>query len=106
MWRLENGRLLPYLHTEFRLRVGPDYPRQKLDPIYVNSAVVDAVWTRVIEEGSTTGNTVIPYFTEPMLSITLDSLDDFVMAELVIRSISSGRQGAVEYTHLQDFMRT
>jgi len=105
MWRIENGQLVPYLQTEFRLRVGPDYPRQQLESLYVSSAVVDAVWTRVIEEGSTTGNTVIPYLTDPMLSITLDSLHDFVRAELVIRTLDLGRTDSVEPPPLHDLRR-
>lgn len=106
MWRIEHGQLVPYLETEFRLRVGPDYPRQKLEPIYVSSAVVDAVWTRIIEEGSTTGKAVIPYFTDPMLSVTLDSLHDFAIAESVIRTLDLGRTDSVDLPRPHDLRRS
>ena len=84
MWRIESGRLLSYLETEFRLRVGPDYPRQQLEPIYVSTGVVDAVWTRVIEQGSTTGDNVVPYIIDPMRSLDLDTVEDFILADMLM----------------------
>lgn len=85
MWRIEDGRLSPYLQTEFRLRVGPDYPRQKLEPVYISTGVVDAVWSKVIDEGSTTGTHVLSYITDPIKSLDLDTADDFIVAEIIMR---------------------
>ena len=84
MWHIEEGLLLPYLRTEFRLRVGPDYPRQILDTIYVSTGVVDALWRRVIDEGSTTGNNIVPYITDPIKSLDLNTPDDFIVAEAIM----------------------
>ena len=87
MWRIEGGRLSPYLQTEFRLRVGPDYPRQKLEPVYISTGVVDAVWSKVIDEGSTTGTNVLSYITDSIRSLDLDTPDDFIIAEAVMRDL-------------------
>ncbi len=95
MWRNEDRRLLPYVDTEFRRRVGPDYPRQKLEAVYISTGVVDAVWSRVVIEGSTTGDHVIPYPTDPMKSVDLDTAEDFVFAEFLIGKhnlIAQGQQ--------------
>lgn len=87
MWRLEGGRLEPYLRTEFRKRVGPDYPRQKLEQVYVSTGVVDAVRREVVEGGSTTGTKVLPYLTDPATSVDLDTPHDFVLAEMLMRTL-------------------
>lgn len=85
MWELRDGKLVPYLETEFRLRVGPDYPRQKLPPVYISYGLVDAVRTEVVENGSTTGTFVIPYFVEPSVAVDIDQPHDFIIAETLMR---------------------
>lgn len=85
MWELEGERLVPYLKTEFRLRVGPDYPRQKLEPVYISCGLVDAVRTEVVKNGSTTGTFVIPYFVDPAIAVDLDQPHDFVVAETLMQ---------------------
>lgn len=90
MWELEDGRLVPYLKTEFRYRVGPDYPRQKLSPVYISCGLVDAIRTEVVENGSTTGTFVIPYLVDPDVAVDLDHPQDFVVAETFMRLIDFG----------------
>lgn len=85
MWELEEGRLVPYLKTEFRLKVGPDYPRQKLPPVYISCGVADAIRTEVVESGSTTGNFVAPYFVDPSAATDIDQPHDFIVAEALMR---------------------
>jgi len=84
MWELEGDLLLPYLKTELRANVGPDYPRQKLDQLYVSSGVVDAVRTEVVRSGSTTGGAVHAYITDDMVSVDLDTHLDFMVAEALL----------------------
>jgi CMP-N,N'-diacetyllegionaminic acid synthase len=84
MWELVDGRLVPYLKTEFRLRVGPDYPRQKLERVYISCGLVDAVRTEVVENGSTTGTFVVPYLFDPRLAVDLDYAQDFLVAETLM----------------------
>jgi CMP-N-acetylneuraminic acid synthetase len=85
MWELDGTRLTPYLKTEFRARVGPDYPRQDLQPLYVSSGVVDAVRRDVLEGGSTTGDHVEAYVTAPNTSVDIDTELDFAVAEQLIK---------------------
>ena len=89
MWEVVGERLVPYLKTEFRLRVGPDYPRQKLAPLYVSSGLVDAVRREVVEAGSTTGDFVVPYFPDSILSVDLDSPYHFILAEVLLKALNS-----------------
>jgi CMP-N,N'-diacetyllegionaminic acid synthase len=84
MWRLDGDRLFPHLDTEFRARVGPDYPRQQLERLYVSSGVVDVVTADVIRAGSTTGENVRAYTTDATTSVDLDTELDFRMAEMLL----------------------
>lgn len=84
MWRMERDRLTPYVTTEFRARVGPDYPRQLLDEVYVSSGLVDAVRTEFVERGTTTGDDVRAYVTAADRSVDLDTELDFMLAEALL----------------------
>lgn len=87
MWELEGNRLVPYLKTEFRRQVGPDYPRQKLEPLYISKGVVDVVRSEVVEAGSMTGDDVRPYFVDPVRTIDIDTPLDLQIAEALITEL-------------------
>jgi CMP-N-acetylneuraminic acid synthetase len=89
MYRLKGESLLPYLTSEFRMRVGPDYPRQQLEPLYISAGVVDAVRTEVVEAGSTEGRTIIPYLVDSERYVNLDTVRDFEIAEVVLKRLRS-----------------
>ena len=84
MYRLADDRLVPYSDTEFRRQVGPDYPRQRLEPLYLSAGVVDAVRREVVEAGSTEGTQVVAYFADPTRYVNLDTLRDFEAAEALL----------------------
>jgi CMP-N-acetylneuraminic acid synthetase len=88
MYRLEGGRLVPYLHTVERSLRGPDVPRQSLEPIYLSAGVVDAVRREVVESNSTEGAWVAPYFADPARYVNLDSPRDFEIAEALFKTLS------------------
>lgn len=86
MWRLEGDRLQPYADTPLWREVGPDYPRQKLEPVYWSAGVVDAIRARtILELGSTVGQVVEPFFVHESLMIDLDTEVDFIVAEALIQ---------------------
>ena len=84
MWRLREGRLHPYEDTPLWRKVGPDCPRQILEPAYWSAGLVDAIRREVIERGSTTGDLVVPYLVDPLPCVDLDTERDFVIAEAVL----------------------
>jgi CMP-N,N'-diacetyllegionaminic acid synthase len=96
MWSVNGDRLEPYLQTSFRRRVGPDYPRQELEPLLVSSGLVDAVRTEVVERGSTTGSDVRAFFTDPADSIDLDTELDFEIAEALLGDGLRGPSSSAE----------
>lgn len=92
MWELHGDRLVPYLKTEFRRQVGPDYPRQKLPPLYVSKGMVDAVRSDVVRGGSTTGQDVRAYIVDPFRAIDIDTPLDFRMAELGMAELKAWKE--------------
>ena len=63
-------------------------PRQALPPVYLQNASVDVIRTRVIEQGSMTGNRVLAFEMPHMFDI--DDLQDMAIASQVA-SLLSGR---------------
>ena len=85
MWRLAGERLVPYLDTTFRRAVGPDVPRQRLEPVYWSAGLVDGIRRATITAlRSTTGERVLPYFVDPDPCVDLDTPHDFLVAEAVL----------------------
>lgn len=85
MWRFRGGRLGPYEDTPLWREVGPDCPRQILEPAYWSAGLVDAIRREVIEGGSTVGQHVVPYPVDPEPCVDLDTEHDFVIAEVVLQ---------------------
>jgi CMP-N,N'-diacetyllegionaminic acid synthase len=95
MWRLADNRLEPYLDTPFRKAVGPDFPRQKLEPVYWSAGLVDGIRTATIADlHSTTGERVLPYFVDADACVDLDTPHDFRVAEAVL---TIARQEGLEW---------
>ena len=93
MWRLRDGRLAPYEDTPLWRRVGPDCPRQILEPAYWSAGLVDAIRREVVEAGSTVGEVVVPFLVEPTPCVDLDTEHDFAIAEAVLELLR--REGAL-----------
>lgn len=52
MWYLgKDNKLIPVIKTRFRISHGPDYPRQKLRPVYLQDGYIDATRSKFILNG-------------------------------------------------------
>ncbi|HEX3244499.1 MAG TPA: acylneuraminate cytidylyltransferase family protein [Chloroflexota bacterium] len=86
MWRLEGEALLPFQDTPLWRQVGPDYPRQKLEPVYWSAGLVDAIRREtILELESTVGDRVVAFPVEADLLIDLDTERDFMIAEALLQ---------------------
>jgi N-acylneuraminate cytidylyltransferase len=86
MWLREpDGRIEPYLKTQFRLDRGPDVPRAQLEDIYWQNGVVDVTRREVIlEQRVMIGRRVAGLVTQPAESIDIDTPLDLQLAELLL----------------------
>ncbi|MCC6176784.1 MAG: acylneuraminate cytidylyltransferase family protein [Chloroflexi bacterium] len=94
MWRMgPDGRLGPYEDTPLWRELGPDCPRQILQPAYWSAGLVDAIRSEVVLAGSTVGRVVVPYLVDAKPCVDLDTEHDFVIAEVVLAHLR--REGAL-----------
>jgi CMP-N-acetylneuraminic acid synthetase len=95
MWRMRpDGKLGPYEDTPLWRKLGPDCPRQILEPAYWSAGLVDAIRRETIERGSTTGEVVVPYPVDREPCVDLDSEHDFVIAEVVLGLLRAAKAEA------------
>ncbi len=87
MWRIKKGVFLePYLQTAFRLKYGPDVPRQKLEPIYWQNAVIDITRPKfILKENRIFGDKLVTMIMSLEDSVDLDSILDFKIATQIMR---------------------
>lgn len=91
MWRLDGEVLHPYQDTPLWRQVGPDYPRQKLEPVFWSAGLVDAIRREtILEHGSTVGHHTVAYPVNPEFLIDLDTERDFLIAEALLQ-VEGGR---------------
>ena len=98
MWKMHtnqdgSGRLGPYEDTPLWRKLGPDCPRQILEPAYWSAGLVDCIRADVAAGGSTIGETVVPYLVNADLCVDLDTDHDFIIAEAVLALLQ--REGAL-----------
>jgi CMP-N,N'-diacetyllegionaminic acid synthase len=93
MWKMHDGALGPYEDTPLWRKLGPDCPRQILEPAYWSAGLVDVIRTEVVERGSTIGEHVVPYLVNPEPCVDLDTDHDFIIAEAVLALLR--REGAL-----------
>jgi len=93
MWKMGDGRLGPYEDTPLWRKLGPDCPRQILEPAYWSAGLVDVIRTETVERGSTIGEVVVPYLVDPEPCVDLDTDHDFIIAEAVLSLLR--REGAL-----------
>ena len=95
MWRQIGDRLEPYVDSPFRRQVGPDYPRQKLEPVFWSAGLVDGIRRATITKlRSTTGERVLPYLVDAAACVDLDTPHDFLVAEAIL---TIARQEGLEW---------
>jgi CMP-N-acetylneuraminic acid synthetase len=93
MWKLHGDRLGPYEDTPLWRKLGPDCPRQILEPAYWSAGLVDVIRADVVQRGSTIGETVVPYLVNADVCVDLDTDHDFIIAEAVLALLR--REGAL-----------
>ncbi len=95
MWKMRaDGKLGPYEDTPLWRELGPDCPRQILEPAYWSAGLVDAFRREVVERGSTIGDVVVPYPVDREPCVDLDTDHDFVIAEVVLGLLQRRAAGA------------
>ncbi|PIU01785.1 acylneuraminate cytidylyltransferase family protein [bacterium (Candidatus Torokbacteria) CG09_land_8_20_14_0_10_42_11] len=87
MWRIRKGIFLDsYLKTAFRLKYGPDVPRQKLSPVYWQNAVIDITRPKfILEQNRVFGKKLATLIMSSEDSVDLDSILDFKVAEQIMK---------------------
>jgi CMP-N,N'-diacetyllegionaminic acid synthase len=86
MWRLDEGRLSPYIHGEMAIPDAYNMPRQSLPQALVQNGSVDVAWRKtVMELGSMTGNRIGGFEMGEEESVNVDSMTDFVLAEILMK---------------------
>lgn len=86
MWRIsaQTEPMTPLLAVE-GLREPYNQPRQILPPVYWQIGTLDVIRTRVIlEQGTMSGNKIMPYVVEAHFAVDIDDLSGFLKAQTVI----------------------
>ena len=84
MWRLHDGVMTPLLDSAFDEPF--NMPRQKLPPTYWQTGHIDAIRTRTItQKHSLTGDRIAPLIIEPGYAVDIDTIEQWQMAEWVLR---------------------
>ena len=85
MWRIAPaGNLEPLLSLEGQPEPY-NAPRQSLPPVYWQTGHIDALRPRVIlEQGSMSGQVILPLMVDPRYTVDLDSLSDWQRAEWLV----------------------
>lgn len=92
-WRIESGRLRPFLPSALWDRLGPDVPRQQLVAAYWQNGVVDVFAVRTILYPPASFDHVFfaPYLIDPRYSVDLDTEEDFERTEVIMEHIERRR---------------
>lgn len=96
-WRIESGRLRPFLPSAIWNRLGPDVPRQQLATAYWQNGVVD-VWRvdMVLHPPPSFEHVVfVPYLVDPRYSADLDTEENFERTEVIMELMERRRVGDI-----------
>lgn len=87
MWKIENGRLFPFISQEISgIKESYNMPRQKLPKAYIQNGSVDIIWTKtILEKKSMSGDTIVPLVMEELESVNIDNEVDFLTAEIIMK---------------------
>jgi len=91
MWRLSRGLLTPlFSEKEIGIKEPYDACTQFLPEVYQNNGAVYAIWLKTItEKNSLTGTRVAPLIMEPWESVNIDTEEDFLLAEILMRKYAA-----------------
>jgi len=86
MWVIRGGRLLPLLPLSPAERPWHSAQYQALPEVYVQNASLEIAWTRVVAEtGTIAGSDIVPFLTEGLEGLDVNSTRDWAWAESVAR---------------------
>jgi N-acylneuraminate cytidylyltransferase len=86
MWVVRAGRLLPLLPYGPDERPWHSAQYQALPEVYVQNASLEIAWTRVVTEtGTIAGSVIVPFLTEPLEGLDVNSPRDWTYAEELAR---------------------
>jgi N-acylneuraminate cytidylyltransferase len=86
MWVIRGGRLLPLLPLSPPDRPWHSAQYQALPEVFVQNASLEIAWTRVVAEtGTIAGSAIVPFLTEGLEGLDVNSLRDWAWAEQVAR---------------------
>lgn len=85
MWRIDpaSGRMCPLLEVE---GVPEPYnaPRQVLPPVYWQTGHIDAIRPRVFDQGSMSGQVILPVMVDPAYTVDIDTPKDWARSEWLV----------------------
>jgi N-acylneuraminate cytidylyltransferase len=88
MWRLEGERIISHYLNLARKPGPPPFtlPTQILSKVYIQNASLEIIHTKTIEEyGNVCGQSIIPFFTEGYEGFDLNTPDDWILAEELVK---------------------
>lgn len=84
MWRIKRGRMFPLLKSNFIEHY--NMPRQKLPKTYWQTGQIEIMrYATVMDKKSITGERIYPIIMDPRFIIDIDNLDQWEIAESMIR---------------------
>jgi CMP-N,N'-diacetyllegionaminic acid synthase len=88
MWKVNGKRMKPFLQnlstekTPWHSR-----PYQSLPEIFVQNASLEIAWSSLpIEQGTISGESIIPFFTDKYEGFDINNPDDWILAEYYLRT--------------------
>jgi N-acylneuraminate cytidylyltransferase len=86
MWVLRGGRLLPLMPATPADRPWHSAQYQALPEIFIQNASLEIAWTRVVADtGTIAGSVIVPFLTEPLEGLDVNSPRDWAWAEELAR---------------------
>ncbi len=88
MWFVKNERMKPVIaHNKKGQAPWHSTPYQALPEIFTQNASLEIAWTRVpLEVGTIAGNTIRPFFTKNHEGFDINTPEDWVLAEHLIKT--------------------
>jgi N-acylneuraminate cytidylyltransferase len=86
MWVVRGGRLLPLIPFSPAERPWHSAQYQALPEVYIQNASLEIAWTRTVAEtGTIAGSVIVPFLTEELEGLDVNSARDWALAEELAR---------------------
>lgn len=86
-WQLVDGHLEPVMNNpDASATPWHSTPYQALPKVYAQNASLEIAWCRVpLEQGTIAGKVIAPFFTERYEGVDINTLEDWVVAEYLVK---------------------